>query len=118
MIELNVVLLILIAHFIGDFLLQNDDMAINKSKNIHILYVHCMAYIIPFLIWTIFKPGAGMLMWWFINMHLHFLIDFITSRITSKLWAKNERHWFFTVIGADQLLHLMILFVTYNILVK
>jgi hypothetical protein len=36
---------------------------------------------------------------------LHFVTDYITSRISSKLWAKQDWHRFFVTIGFDQLIH-------------
>ena len=37
-----------LAHLIGDFVLQNDFIASNKGKNDYILIVHCLLYIAPF----------------------------------------------------------------------
>ena len=39
----------------------------------------------------------------------HFVIDGITSRITSKLWKANNMHWFFVIVGFDQLLHALVI---------
>ena len=40
-----------------------------------------------------------------VNAALHFVTDYITSRITSKLWAKQDWHRFFVTIGFDHLIH-------------
>ena len=40
-----------------------------------------------------------------VNAALHFVTDYITSRISSKLWAKQDWHRFFATIGFDQLIH-------------
>ena len=89
-------------HFISDFLLQSDWMAVNKSKNQKALWAHCFTYGIPFI--------------YFGNIHFvayiiltHYFVDFVTSRITSYFWKKEERHWFFVTIGFDQWLHFIIL---------
>ena len=108
MIEYNIILLILILHFIGDFLFQSNYMATNKSKDSKALSFHIFAYMIP----------LGIIGFWYaiINGILHFIIDYLTSRITSKLWKEQKIHWFFVTIGFDQTLHFICLFGTYLIL--
>lgn len=101
--------LILVAmHFLADFVLQTDWMAINKSKRWDALAIHAGIYAVTFVFFGV------EFMW--ITFVTHFVTDAITSRITSLLWRKNERHWFFVVIGADQLIHYVTLALTYNLL--
>jgi hypothetical protein len=47
-----------------------------------------------------------------LNGLLHFVVDFATSKVNAYLWAKNQRHWFFTNIGLDQSIHFSILYLT------
>ena len=91
-------------HFVADFLLQNDKMAVNKSKSNKWLGIHAGIYTIPFFWWG----------WKFalVNGAAHFVVDFVTSRGTTWLWQKNERHWFFSLIGLDQAIHITTLLVT------
>jgi hypothetical protein len=81
-------------------------MAINKSKSNKWLALHVLAYSACFL------PFGG----WFalVNYGLHFCTDYVTSRITSRLWQAGQRHWFFVVIGIDQALHVTALTTTYS----
>lgn len=44
MLILEIVLLVLIGHFIADYMLQNDWMALNKKDKILPLLVHCTIY--------------------------------------------------------------------------
>ena len=37
------------AHLIGDYILQNDWMAINKKKNSIICFIHVFLYMVPFV---------------------------------------------------------------------
>lgn len=120
MISLNMILGLLFSHLIGDFFLQSDWMALNKSKNWLALLFHVVVYSICFL-WL--GPKFALM-----TAGFHFLTDAITSRITSKLWfidlkripeprlsweldyeylahINHKRHWFFVAIGADQFIH-------------
>jgi len=119
-------LLLLSIHFVADFLFQSDWMAVNKSKNWLALTWHaavysaCFAFFGPLFVVATFAS--------------HFVTDAVTSRITSRLWffrredgiwiqapytmpkhgreiinpwspIDGVRHWFFVVIGLDQMIH-------------
>ena len=104
-------ILIIWAHFIGDFILQSDYHAQGKSKNSWILAQHVAMYSIPFIALGLFIPIS--IAWIVFNAIAHFSTDFVTSRITSKLWAEKKVHWFFVTIGADQSIHFTTLFASY-----
>jgi hypothetical protein len=104
-IETGTLLLLLTTHFVADFLLQSDWMALNKSKSWKALIAHCAVYAACFVYF-----GLAFAV---ITFLLHALTDTVTSRITSKLWQAGERHWFFVVIGFDQLIHYFTLIGTY-----
>jgi hypothetical protein len=105
MISIWVVLGILFTHLIADFFLQSDWMAINKSTRWDALMLHVGVYALCFLPFGFLFACATFL--------FHFGTDAITSRITSYLWGKQQRHWFFVVIGIDQFIHYVTLLWTY-----
>ena len=130
MIETVLILQILFAHWVSDFVLQSNWMATNKSKNIWALSSHVLVYTVAF---AFIMLTIGMLLastaWWNVaimakltpillvywvtlNGALHFTTDFFTSKITSVLWQKSDFHNFFVVVGADQLIHYTCLIVT------
>jgi hypothetical protein len=96
---------ILFFHFIADFCLQTDKMAINKSTSISWLTVHIATYSSFMMLFCGQKYAL-------VNGLLHWAIDFGTSKWTSYLWKKGDRHNFFVVIGLDQLLHATCLILT------
>ena len=120
-------------HFIADFLLQTDWMAINKSKRWDALTIHVTVYSLAFAL--LLGPLFGL-----ITFVTHFVTDTVTSRITRRLfpWSpsvsdarvyidyegdpsglglQRSRHWFFCAIGLDQLIHYATLALTYDYLV-
>ena len=103
--KIEIVLLLVWMHFIADFILQSDNMAKNKSKSNKWLGFHVMVYGIPFLL---FGP-----LYYLVNTAAHFITDFLTSRVSSKLYKENKIHWFFVVIGFDQAMHITTLLLTY-----
>jgi predicted ABC-type sugar transport system permease subunit len=123
MIEAALILQILFVHWVSDFVLQSHWMATNKSKNIWALSSHVLVYTATFafimlmsgilLSTTVWWSSAIMAMltpvafayWIALNGALHFMTDFVTSKITSALWQRADFHNFFVVVGADQLIH-------------
>ena len=105
-IPLHAVLLLTWLHFIADFVLQTDRMAINKSSSNRWLAVHVLVYSVCLL------PFG----WRFalVNGLLHFATDWVSSRWSRRFWEAGQRHWFFVVIGADQALHTSALFLIWT----
>ena len=83
--ELQILLILVWLHFFADFVLQSDKMARNKSKSSKWLLFHVVVYSLPFCIFG----------WVYalVNGALHFIIDFVSSRVTSRLYEKGEIHW-------------------------
>lgn len=118
------VALLLLAHFIADFLLQPHWMAIRKSQELKILAAHVSVHAAVFFVFALVMFGfrtadaavvAGVV------TGTHAVIDwniwrgykrYATKKAAAELGAGNtaeykfwEDHWFYVVIGADQLLH-------------
>lgn len=115
----------IILHAIGDYILQSDWMAQNKTKQIWIASCHALAYSIPFLL---LKPS---LIAWFVIYGTHVLIDryrlaryvvwvknFLAPRGTNPAWGNcsgtgypAERIAWMSVwlmIFADNIMHIVI----------
>lgn len=123
------VILILVAHFIADFVFQPHYIAISKSENVLNLVAHIVIYVFSFFI--IFASSWYVMFYMFqttipaniwlqmtaliliINGILHYIIDYMTSQATKCFWNKKDYHNFFVVIGFDQLLHTGLLIYSY-----
>lgn len=110
----------LLVHWLADFVCQTDWMATNKSKLMEALILHVLVYSTVLFIGTFLIcftkdiPASSFVAFCMINSITHFIIDFITSRISSTLYKSNDIHNFFVVIGFDQFAHIAILFASYN----
>lgn len=90
MIILQKLILLIMCHLVGDYVLQSNFIASTKGKNWYHLFVHCVLYAVPFLIvfgWT-----------W------QLLIIFLTHMIIDPLKA---RYYKITYVQ-DQILHYVI----------
>jgi hypothetical protein len=112
MIPTDLIIAIVFAHWVGDFVLQNNSMAINKSHSIYWLSIHVAAYITGVAAVLFLSLGFFSIKWLAVNAMLHWIVDFITSKINSRLNKLEDKHWFFTAIGFDQMLHYVCLFAT------
>lgn len=130
--ELIDISILFFLHFVGDFLLQSRKMGKNKGKNIYWLMFHVFIYT-TFVYWG-WACFLGFNEYSFYGMfgayHLisitHFLTDFITSKISSYMYTqaidinlsqKNRNIWeygFWSIIGLDQLIHIISLILIYN----
>jgi len=106
---LLVILSLLFLHWLGDFVLQSHKMATNKSTSNKWLGLHCLTYMVPFILIG-FKYAL-------VNGMIHFCVDYVTSRKTAKLYAKGDIHNFFVVVGLDQMLHYFTLITTYALMI-
>lgn len=126
MVSIGVVILISFIHWFSDFHMQTHEMATNKSSSNYWLSMHVLVYTgVTFLFWNffIFQPSFhyNLLTYTLFVSYIfltHWVTDYITSRMSSKLFAKGLYHDFFVVIGADQLLHLIQLLLAYKLFIN
>ncbi len=112
LLTLTIPISLLILHFLGDFILQSDWMALNKSnlKNPLPLLAHVLVYSTCFIL----SGTWPFIVWVFLT---HLITDAITSNITKVLWVNDQRHWFFVMIGIDQLIHYLTLAILYKLII-
>lgn len=117
--ETLLIIYLLFIHWVSDFLLQNDWMATNKSKKISALLAHTFIYSTFFVI--MFWLGGLMGIIPIVSLSVlfelllilfasHSLIDYLSSKTTTRLYANKRYRAFFDVIGFDQLMHYATIF--------
>jgi Protein of unknown function (DUF3307) len=113
---------LLAVHWFADFVLQSHWMAVNKSKRIDALALHVATYTGALLVGSGLILGvrqiAQLLLFVGVNGFLHFATDFVTSRITSRLWQQQREHDFFVAVGLDQLIHQVTLAATLSFIFR
>ena len=92
-----------IAHLVGDFILQNEWMAINKRRSSWTCFVHVVVYMLPFFLVSI--------SWW--QFLLIGATHFIQDRSGFVFWWMRhykkvpEAHWGIIPLLVDQGFHLL-----------
>lgn len=119
--SIPIIFSILILHWIADFVLQSDWMAKNKSKDNGALFAHVIVYSTVFsttsTLYSLYRPEIELInVFYFsiITFALHFITDYFTSRLNSKLWVNGNVHYFFVSVGFDQIIHYVSLILTFN----
>ena len=118
--SLTIIFGIILSHWFADFVLQTHWQASNKSKDNMALTSHVFTYSSVWamlsLILYFINGGIDIFLFAPITFVCHWVTDYFTSRLNSKLWAKGDVHNFFVSVGFDQVLHYVQLFLTYYLL--
>jgi len=111
---------VLVLHYLGDYIFQPYWVSVEKSENLKILLYHVFIYTAILYSGLIFVVGLkSVLVFSGITFALHFMVDFLTSRIisdnssnlrldpdVSKPIHKRLKLWGpISLLGFDQLLH-------------
>jgi putative Mn2+ efflux pump MntP len=113
-ITFEIFLYILFVHFLADFALQTHEQATKKSTDWIYLTFHVITYSLCWLIasYILFGVFSTALAIFVITFFAHWITDYCTSRIGKIFWDKNDYHNGFVVVGFDQILHYIQLFLT------
>jgi hypothetical protein len=123
MITLTEIFTIIIIHWLADFVFQDEKWALGKSKNWGDLLKHTSIYSLLWFtpILLLFEDNYYLYtpLFVLITFIAHTITDYFTSRIVSKKFAKQHygsaipNFGAFSIIGFDQVLHYIQLFLTY-----
>lgn len=126
MVTLNIATLIvilypIISHWVADFVLQTSYEGNNKSKSFSALLSHTFTYatVMTLFMEVLFFTGLigvhsywALITFWVLMFGTHTIIDYYTSKWTSRLYADNKIRRFFKVIGFDQVLHYITIYIS------
>ena len=103
----------ILIHFLADFGLQTHDQATKKSSSGIWLSYHVGVYSLIWIFGAFIISNSWFLSFWFgiITFICHFITDLITSKISKPFFDKKNFHDGFVVIGFDQLLHMLQLWI-------
>ena len=115
----------LLVHWVADFVLQTERMALRKSTSKYYLGMHVTVYSVTtilawWLLFSIVGLDATFLQYLLAGTAIfvmHFITDYITSRITGKYYKAKKTHEFFVTIGFDAFLHYCQLFLVFNFII-
>jgi hypothetical protein len=118
-------LFIILVHWFSDFVLQTHHMSTRKSSSNYYLTMHVVVYTFTTIFaWALVLPLLGIQLFsgtvWLAFLVIfvtHWVTDYFTSRRTSKLYKEEKYHDFFVVVGFDQVLHYVQLFLVLNYII-
>lgn len=87
------IILLILCHLLGDYVLQNDFIAKSKGSNWYHLFVHCAIYLVPFII--------------VFGLSWKILFLFVVHMIVDPLKARWNKITYFQ----DQLIHYLTLII-------
>jgi amino acid transporter len=111
-IHLNHLLMIIVVHWVADFVFQTRAVATNKGKSLKVLTEHVSTYtmvtlvLYALLMWVDTRDMLYNLLFFSLaNYALHWVTDFTTSKASGYFYGRGNLYGFFTVIGFDQVVH-------------
>ncbi len=104
---MDILKLLLIAHFIGDFFLQPVKLVEKKKNSIKGLIIHGLIYtLMVSLMVLLFGNIWEIILWPFLILISHFLIDYFRIKFIKKFNNNDFSFWSFII---DQVLHVLLL---------
>lgn len=107
---------VILAHFIGDFLAQNNYTSAKKGSDLKAMAFHVGLYFLGLCFLMLISPSAFVLLYCVINAVLHYFVDSVTAPISLGLFQKEDKRKFFLMLGLDQTIHYLCLSISYGLM--
>jgi hypothetical protein len=108
------VIMLLVAHFLGDFILQSSKMAHEKMESLKFFFIHCFIYAGVILLALVNFGPIKNVVWIFIAITVsHAIIDFCRIKIMNKAAKRktDNNSVDFVAFLIDQILHILVILV-------
>ena len=87
------IILLVMCHMIGDYVLQSDFIATTKGKNWYHLFAHCVLYVVPFYICFGFVWQLAAIFF------AHLIIDPLKARYNKiNYWQDQALHYLVSLL--------------------
>ena len=107
---------LMLLHWLGDFVLQTDWMAVHKASDRKALFTHIGVYGATMFTGLFSMFGFSAIWFVLLNAILHGIIDYVTSKASHYCNDTGDRHNMFVMIGLDQFVHFVFLYLTMGML--
>lgn len=123
--DILLIILILIGHWASDYIFQTKKNIVSKGTDIISVLSHSAEYttsmsgiVLLALLFGLLNQALWpfLISFWVITFTNHFIIDFVTSKLTLKEWGVNSKFEYHSILITDQILHIIILFLTISYL--
>lgn len=89
---IKTLVLLVLCHLIGDYVLQTDFIAKTKGKNWYHLFVHCGLYVVPFII--VFGLSWKILFLFIVHM----IVDPLKARWNKTTYVQDQVIHYLTML--------------------
>jgi len=86
------IIILIVCHLIGDYVLQSDFIANTKGSNWYHLFVHCVLYCVPFLIMY------GLVWQLVVTFILHLIVDSLKARYKQISYVQDQLIHYLTLV--------------------
>lgn len=116
----HTVLIIMVIHYLGDFVLQTHEQSQRKSSENKWLFYHTGSYSLIWLLaaWGLYTSIWAALLFASVTFVAHAATDWVTSRVGKSFWSSSDYHNGFAVVGFDQILHYVQLLLTHSLVIS
>lgn len=109
--------ILLIVHFVADFILQGPVISVKKKRLNKYMLAHGAIMGLAFFLPLINYPAGKVVMGGLAVFASHILIDALRIEVNGLFKLDSGKYLFWAIQGIDQALHVSVLFLLFNFLI-